>query len=160
MGAGDDHRGAVVDLQGQLAGTRNELGAVGQRPREDRAEEVRGSRFRDALGSPHALDLRGDHRQQQPLHRGARLGLGAHVQGADGRVGDAQRHAVDAVAATQQGPLLGRRAGGHRERRPPRVGHGEARLQGPGGGADHLGQPRARLDRLGDRVERVEVRHG
>ena len=42
---------------------------------------------------------------------------------------------------------------------PHGVGHGEARVERAGGGADHLGQPRPGLDRLGDRVERLEIGH-
>ena len=68
-----------------------------------------------------------------------------------------ERRADDAVAAAEQRPLLGRRAGGDGQRRAPRVGHGQAGVECPGGGAHDLRQPGAGLDRLRDRVERLEV---
>ncbi len=157
MGARHQHARPVLDRQRELLGALQQLLPLGQLAAQDRAQEVPGGRFRDPLGRPHALDLRGDHGQQQPAHRVARLGLGAHVQRPHDRVGDAQRRADHALALGQQRALLGRRARRDRQGGPPRVRHSQARLERPRGRPHHLGQARARLDRLGDRVPRREI---
>jgi hypothetical protein len=159
VGARDDHARAALHVERQLLRAREHFAALGQLARQQRAQEVGRGRFGDPLGRPHALDLRGDHRRQQPAHRRARLDFRADVQHADDAVGHAQRDAVDPLAAGQQRALLGGRSRGDRERGAPGVGHREARLERLCRRAHDLGQAGPRLDRLGDRVERREVGH-
>ena len=121
--------------------------------RKQRAQEVGRGGLGETLRRPHPLDLRGDHRHQQPSHRRARLCFRAHVQRSDDRVGHAQGNADHALSLREQRALLRRRAGRHRERRSPGVRHREACLQRLARRAHHFRQARPGFDRLGDRVQ-------
>src|SRR6185437_14521098 len=101
------------------------------------------------LGGAHALDLGGDHRDEQAAHDRTGLGAGAHVQGTDDRVGDPQGQAGDALGAGEQRALVGAGAGGDGDRGAGGVGDGKARVEGARGGAHYLGQARSGLDGLG-----------
>ena len=77
-----------------------------------------------------------------------------HAQRADALVGHAQVERLDPGPAGGQRALVGGRAGGDGEHGAGAVGEHEARVERARGGADHLRQPGARLDRVGDRVQR------
>ena len=66
------------------------------------------------------------------------------MQPPDRGVGDPELDDLDVAAVAEERPLVGRRAGGHGQRVAGPVEHGEAGVEGAGGGADDLGQAGAR----------------
>ena len=90
--------------------------------------------------------------------RRGRRGLAARPQEqvAHDHVGHAQLDAFAALRPGEHGALVGRRRAGHGEHARRGIDDRDARVERPPGGARHLGQPGARLDRLRDPPELVE----
>ena len=91
---------------------------------------------------------------------GPGLAATAHAQRAHRGVGHAQLDRVDPGRVVEQRALVGRRARGDGQHCPGAVGQHEAGIQRPRRRADDLGQAGARLDGVGDRVQRSEVEPG
>ena len=137
--------------------TRSSRSAISRR--EHGVQELGRGRLGGALRAAHALDLGGDQRRDEPQQRRVRRAFApAQPQLADDRVGDAQLDALDAVRLAQQRALLGGRARGDGEHDARAVDQHEARVERPRGGAHDLRQAGAGRDRLGDRLERPQVR--
>ena len=154
-----DHDGrAALEVQPDLGGPRRDLGPVGERPVEDPAHEGLLRRGRRALRRAQALDLRGDQRRHDAQEGGRRLARPpAQPQAPDHLVADPQLVRGHAGHVGHQRALVGGRARRDGQHGARRIHQHQRRLERPRGRADDLGQPHARLDGVGDRLERIEV---
>jgi hypothetical protein len=116
-------------------------------------------RLRGAFRRPHALDLRGDQGRHEPQQRALRgVVARAHPQLADHGLGDSQLDRRDVVGAAHQRALIGGRASGDGEHGTGPIDQDQTRVERAGGGPEDLGQAGTRLNGVGDRGERPEVR--
>ena len=156
--AADEDGGAAVELHAQLARARQHVGRLGERALEHRAHEAVGGRGRRPVGRAHAIHLGGDQGGDEAQEgRIGRVVAPAQAHPAHDAVRHAQLEDLDVGTLGEQRALVGRRGGGGGENGAGPVDDHDAALEGAGGGAHDLGQPGARLDGVGDLLQRAEV---
>ena len=160
VGARDDDARPLDQVDPQLARPAEDVLAAGDVAVEQGVQEAGQRLLGGALGRAQALDLGGDQRRHELDQRGAGLAPRAHPQRAHRRIGHPQLDRLDPGRVVEQRALVGRRTRRHGQHRPRAVGQHEAGVERPSGGADDLGQAGARLDGVGDRVQRSEIEPG
>ena len=162
VGAHDDDRAAVGEVDAELLAAGDEVAAVGHVAAQDGLEEGALGGLGGALGRAQALDLGGDQRGDHAQERLRRLlaGAGPQAQAADRLVADAQLVRLDAGGVGHQRALVGARARSDREHAARAIDEDQGGVQRASRGAHDLGEPETALDSLRDGLEGAEVRRG
>ena len=160
--AGDDERRAVLEVDAELAGARDDVLADGEVARHDRAGGTRSSGLRGrALRRAHPLDLGGDQRGHEAQQRGAGVRARPHPKR---RRPARRRRAARACRRPRRRPAASARrpASGPATAStvPAAVEQHEARVERARRRADDLGEAGAGRDGVRDGVERAEVESG
>ena len=156
-GADDDHPGPPLEVGAHLGGAGEDVAAVGHLAGEHGADEGPGDLLALPLRRAGALQLERDQRRDHPGDRRVGGAGAAVAELADHRVGDPQLDPGHVVAAGDQLLLLVGGGAGDREHGARAVDQGDAGVEDLGRGAGDRGQAGARLDRLGERVERPGI---